>query len=58
MEQGFIKFKVGDYTNISYYRQICNITRLDPPLDPKDVSILEIMFNENDDHNIKSELEA
>lgn len=40
LDEAFMKFKVGDYINISYYSTPCNITRVDPPLSSEDVQVL------------------
>lgn len=43
--EGFMKFSLKDYIDVSYFSIPCNISRLDPPLDRSDIDILEIILN-------------
>jgi D-ribose pyranose/furanose isomerase RbsD len=53
LENGFMKFKLADNNNLTYYTTPCNITRVDPALEPADLDFLTQLFNANDGNNIK-----
>lgn len=56
LNEGFMTYKLLDYTNVSYYQQVCNITRLDGGLEPADAIAFSQIFNENDGDNVKKGL--
>lgn len=57
LDQGFLNFKLADYLNVSFFRSICNVTRVEPTLPADDINALNYMLNYNQQNNLKTKLE-
>lgn len=53
LEQGFLVYNLSDYSHVEYLRYPCNIVRLDPVPEAKDMEIVLRMFNDATGKNIK-----
>lgn len=49
-----MSFKLADHNNISYNEIACNVTRVDPVLQPAELDFLAQLLNANEGDNVKA----
>lgn len=56
LNNGILLFKLADNSNITYFSIPCNITRVDPVLQPAEIDYLTELLNGNNGSNVKSQI--